>query len=149
MQPIETLMKKKKLLKKIFELIAKVQAVDEVATSRAKESKPKKRRSKSRLFDQFTSEICLAPIRAKLLSVGYKGPVISASIEERDDKGFSYEGCDMKPGDIYYRHYFDTIVEKVYLGYDPKKGKYLFAYVDTGRKKSEMLEKVPSLDILR
>lgn len=133
-------MKKKKLIKKIFELVTKVQAV---------EHKPKKKRSKSRLYDQFTSETDLAPIRAKLLSVGYKGPVVSASIEENEDKGLSYEGCDMKPGDIYYRHYFDTIVEKVYLGYDPKKGKYLFAYVDTGRKKSEMLRQVPSLEILR
>lgn len=133
-------MKKKKLIKKIFELITKVQAV---------ERRPDKKRSKRRLYDQFTSETDLAPIRAKLLSVGYKGPVVSASIEENEDKGLSYEGCDMEPGDIYYRHYFDTIVEKVYLGYDPKKGKYLFAYVDTGRKKSEMLKSVPSLEILR
>ena len=121
-------------------MITKVQAV---------ERRSNKKRSKRHLYDQFTTETDLAPIRAKLLSVGYKGPVVSASIEECEDKGLSYEGCDMEPGDIYYRHYFDTIVEKVYLGYDPKKDKYLFAYVDTGRKKSEMLEKVPSLDILR
>ena len=126
-----------------------MQTANEADTRQSQERKPNKKRSKSRLYDQFTSETDLAPIRAKLLSVGYKGPVVSASIEENEDKGLSYEGCDMKPGDIYYRHYFDTIVEKVYLGYDPKKGKYLFAYVDTGRKRSEMLSKIPSLEMLR